>query len=222
LNGIEPCHTRVEDMAADYLSEIRTVQPHGPYHIGGFSFGGLVAFEMAQQLLVQGEGVGLLALLDTYADKSDALLPLGRLLISPAKGEFLKASAVGLVRTLRWKRRWLSLPENIKRVHTSCSAAASRYRLRPYGGRITLICTRQTLVRAPEYNFAAWRQVAAGGVDVRVMEGNHGDMLGEPLADSLAETLKKCLDSSSLIDNTVMVPATSAVPTYVSSRPNVA
>jgi thioesterase domain-containing protein/acyl carrier protein len=222
LNGIEPCHTRVEDMAADYLSEIRTVQPHGPYHIGGFSFGGLVAFEMAQQLLVQGEAVGLLALLDTYADKSKALLPLGRLLISPAKGEFLKASAVGLVRTLRWKRRWLSLPENIKRVHDSCSAAANRYRLRPYGGRITLICTRQTLVRAPEYKFASWRQVAAGGVEVRLIEGNHGDMLGEPQVASLAETLKSCLDSSSLVENAVMVPYTGAVPTYVSSRPNVA
>jgi amino acid adenylation domain-containing protein len=57
-----PC--KVEDMAADYVKEIRMVQPEGPYFIGGYSFGGMVAFEVAQQLQQQGQQVALLALLD--------------------------------------------------------------------------------------------------------------------------------------------------------------
>ena len=48
----------VEDMAADYLKQIRGVQPQGPYLIGGFSFGGLVAYEMAQQLRQSGRKSG--------------------------------------------------------------------------------------------------------------------------------------------------------------------
>ncbi|HYU30931.1 MAG TPA: thioesterase domain-containing protein, partial [Thermoanaerobaculia bacterium] len=54
----------IEEMAANYLEAVRRVQPHGPYHLGGWSFGGLVAFEMAQQLVKAGEEVALLALLD--------------------------------------------------------------------------------------------------------------------------------------------------------------
>ncbi len=54
----------LEAMAARYLAEIRSVQPHGPYRLGGWSMGGLVAFEMACQLTLLGEAVELLALLD--------------------------------------------------------------------------------------------------------------------------------------------------------------
>ena len=64
LGGAEP-HTRLEDAARDYLAEIRQVQPHGPYLIGGFSGGGLTALEMAHQLRAAGEDVALLTLLDT-------------------------------------------------------------------------------------------------------------------------------------------------------------
>jgi thioesterase domain-containing protein/NAD(P)-dependent dehydrogenase (short-subunit alcohol dehydrogenase family) len=56
---------RIEDMAALYIKEIREVYPHGPYMLGGFSMGGEVAFEMAQQLTAAGEEVGLLVLFDT-------------------------------------------------------------------------------------------------------------------------------------------------------------
>jgi thioesterase domain-containing protein len=52
-------------MAAAYIAELRRVQPAGPYFLGGWSFGGLAAFEMAQQLRAEGEEVGLLAVIDT-------------------------------------------------------------------------------------------------------------------------------------------------------------
>jgi thioesterase domain-containing protein/acyl carrier protein len=67
LEGGEPPHTRIEDMAAAYVSEMRKVQPQGPYRLGGYSSGGVVAFEMARLLQAQGEQVGLLALFDSYA-----------------------------------------------------------------------------------------------------------------------------------------------------------
>jgi amino acid adenylation domain-containing protein len=66
LDGSGAPHTRVEDMAAHYIKEMRELQPEGPYFIGGRSLGGMVAFEMAQQLKAQGQTIGLLALLDTY------------------------------------------------------------------------------------------------------------------------------------------------------------
>src|SRR5262249_20645259 len=63
--GDSPLHTEIETMTAYYLQAIRAVQPDGPYLLGGWSLGGVVAFEMAQQLQAQGQTVALLALLDT-------------------------------------------------------------------------------------------------------------------------------------------------------------
>lgn len=65
LDGKQPPRTKVEDMASHYLQEIKTLQPQGPYFLAGYSFGGVIAFEMAQQLHKQGEKVGLLAMIDT-------------------------------------------------------------------------------------------------------------------------------------------------------------
>jgi thioesterase domain-containing protein len=64
-------------MAADYLREIRMLQSEGPYFLGGFSFGGLVAFEMAQQLQKQGEDVALLILLDPTSPRDGVWAPPG-------------------------------------------------------------------------------------------------------------------------------------------------
>lgn len=64
FGDIEP-HASFEAAARDYIEELRTVQPHGPYLLGGFSGGGLTAYEMARQLRAEGEDVGRLVLLDT-------------------------------------------------------------------------------------------------------------------------------------------------------------
>jgi acyl-CoA synthetase (AMP-forming)/AMP-acid ligase II/thioesterase domain-containing protein len=58
---------RLEEMAARYLTEIRRLQPHGPYYLGGYSMGGVAAFEIAQQLRRDGQQVNLLAILDSSA-----------------------------------------------------------------------------------------------------------------------------------------------------------
>ena len=58
-------------MAEEYVAAIREVQPQGPYLLGGWSAGGLIALEMAQQLLGQGESIRMLALLDTSPETAD-------------------------------------------------------------------------------------------------------------------------------------------------------
>jgi thioesterase domain-containing protein len=65
LEDAQEPFTTIEEMAAHYAGEIRTVQPAGPYRIGGWSFGGLAAFELARQLQAAGDEVELLAVLDT-------------------------------------------------------------------------------------------------------------------------------------------------------------
>lgn len=65
LGGRQVGHATVEEMAEFYIQEIKTLQPEGPYYLGGTSFGGLTAFEAAQQLNNKGEEVALVALLDT-------------------------------------------------------------------------------------------------------------------------------------------------------------
>ncbi|WP_392535598.1 AMP-binding protein [Nostoc sp. C117] len=67
LDGDKEPLSRVEDIAANYIKAIQTIQPTGPYFIGGHSFGGKVAFEMSQQLQKQGSTVALLAIIDIPA-----------------------------------------------------------------------------------------------------------------------------------------------------------
>lgn len=75
LDGKEDPYTWIEEMAADYLRYMRSVQPQGPYFLAGLSSGGRVAFEMAQQLHAQGEAVGLVVMFDTYGPGFPKLLP---------------------------------------------------------------------------------------------------------------------------------------------------
>ncbi|MBV9789120.1 MAG: amino acid adenylation domain-containing protein, partial [Chloroflexi bacterium] len=76
--GVEPGqlpHRSMEALAAEYLVALREVQPHGPYRLGGWSFGGVVAFEIARQLQEQGETIEVLALIDSGAPMPSQALP---------------------------------------------------------------------------------------------------------------------------------------------------
>ena len=99
----------LRETAATYIREIKAIQPHGPYFIGGGSAGGLFAYEMAQQLTESGDGVGLLALGDTFNLKYPTMIPKSRVLYCHAR--FLVQRTmhhiVTLARTppLEWPRR---------------------------------------------------------------------------------------------------------------------
>ena len=71
LDGQSEPHTSVEEMAAHYIESIQTIQPQGPYFLGGHSLGGHIVFEMAQQLKKKGHDIALLAILDTSAPTFD-------------------------------------------------------------------------------------------------------------------------------------------------------
>ena len=70
--GDQEPHTRIEDMAAYYAEAIRRQQARGPYHLGGYCYGGVVAFEVARQLEALGEQVALLAIFEGYAPRGAA------------------------------------------------------------------------------------------------------------------------------------------------------
>ena len=64
MAGVPLAHARIEDMAAFYIDQVRKKQPHGPYRLGGMCAGGVIAYEMASQLVRAGESVELVAILD--------------------------------------------------------------------------------------------------------------------------------------------------------------
>lgn len=75
LSELGIIHSSLEDMANDYLRELLSVQPKGPYCLGGLSLGGQIAFEMAQQLVARGEKIAFLCMFDTFAPNPHAPIP---------------------------------------------------------------------------------------------------------------------------------------------------
>nr|WP_323073551.1 non-ribosomal peptide synthetase [Mycetohabitans endofungorum] len=71
LNDLQPTAASIEAMASDYIKQIQRIQPSGPYHLLGWSFGGNVVHNMATQLEQQGEKIALLVLLDSYPDHTN-------------------------------------------------------------------------------------------------------------------------------------------------------
>lgn len=128
LDGKRPLHTTVEEMAEHYVNEIREFQPQGPYYIGGSSFGGVIAYEMALRLTAMGESVALLAMFDSMAPGFPIFLPnakrwmralnkmryrvelhAGNLKVTdwPGRVEYIRVKAVRFLREVRnqYKKR---------------------------------------------------------------------------------------------------------------------
>jgi len=212
-----PRHTRVEEMAAHYVEELRAVQREGPYLLGGWSFGGVIAFEMAQQLQTQGQQLSQLVLFDSFPPRPAAVsrnengaervlnfaLQLGLSMKS------LSASREQIERLNRDERFAYVLnlakaedvlpsyigPDHISRlweVFEANFSAASIYRARPYAGRITLIRAREN--GSGRDSAAEWEPLAAGGLEVFTVPGDHFTFLREPHVRDLAETLQASLD----------------------------
>jgi len=208
LNGERPCFTRVEDMAAHYLSELKKLQPEGPYFIGGYSFGGLVAYEMAQQLRASGESVGLLGLLDTYAGRlrsvSGSVL---RMMMHPSRQRLFRDMPKAAGESLQRRVRGLMISRVLKNVLRSNQTAADRYILRPYDGKITLFRASELSLRSFEDLYSAWTSLALGGLDIQEITGDHGGVLVSPQVDVLAAKLKASIDKNVVSTNDIPSPA---------------
>jgi len=200
-------HSRIEDMAADYIREIRTVQPEGPYFLGGFSMGGKVAFEMAQQLHTQGQKVAILALFDTQGP--DWLKPL------PVHTRVLRHLS-NLLR-LKPKDKLTYLKNNLGRrfysghsqplpqayqlspLRQALEQADSYYVPQVYPGRAIIFRAGEPLEGWLDWCSVdpqlGWGGLVAEGLEIHEFSGNHVNMFREPNVRYLAEKLKACLDA---------------------------
>ena len=199
LDGKRECLTSIPEMAERYIQEIRKVQPEGPYRIGGYSFGGLVAYEMAQMLEAQGIEVSLLALFDTYPGKMESRASqLKNLRTLPLKEQvgFLFKKGSFVLMTLQKRLELQFLPRALRNVRQSCAKAAGNYDVQPYRGKVTLFRVREKSVGSLNDPYAIWWRVAGEGVDLREISGDHLSLLKEPQVRFLAEELGNCLTQS--------------------------
>jgi amino acid adenylation domain-containing protein len=199
LDGTKPPHTRVEEMAAHYVKEIRSVQPEGPYFLGGLSFGGAVALEMARQLQTEGQHVGLLALFDTFAGRrarrTTLMLKFVRLPLR-RKVAYVPWKARAVKRRVE---RW-ALPPTLKAVRAAHRVANSRYVMRRYEGGVTLFTPGDLSLRGSDDPRAAWKEFASD-VEIQEVPGDHDSMLDEPHVRILGERLVECLERAQATDS---------------------
>jgi len=194
LDGTQPCLQRVEDMADVYLEHLRAAQPEGPYFLGGYSFGGYVALEMARRLLAQGDEVRALVLLDTYAGESKSLVGRFLTLSTGEKIAYLRKRAERYRKGIKRRIDFMFLPPAVKNVRRTLAAAENNYRLRAYPDRILLFRASEKGLRGLEDATGGWHKYAGGGLDLHEIDGDHGNILNEPNVRLLAAELRHCLE----------------------------
>lgn len=122
VDGKQPPFASLIEMAAEYVKQIRAVQPEGPYMVGGFSMGGEAAYEIAQQLHAQGQEVALVALLDThnpeFARRRNNVLRMaeGTEDETAVSREEVPEFSEGLLNKLRLLKRWAILRYKLARM----------------------------------------------------------------------------------------------------------
>ncbi|NEP57336.1 MAG: amino acid adenylation domain-containing protein [Symploca sp. SIO2G7] len=218
----EQIFNKVEDMAEFYLKTIQEFQPKGPYQIGGWSFGGVVAFEMAQQLLHQGQEVSLLALLDPWTPilldpnkKIDNLYMRGVLsryfggmfgitdLVT--EDELLGLNSEEQIEFIIDKAEKLKLfPQEANReqnrrfidVIIGTLKATYTYQRRPYPGKVTVFRAREKHPHGIDPQLV-WVEMYAildvADIEVVMVPGNHFTFIQKPNNKVLAEGLRERL-----------------------------
>ncbi|MDU8926223.1 SDR family NAD(P)-dependent oxidoreductase [Alisedimentitalea sp. MJ-SS2] len=220
LLGDEAPHDSVTEAARDYLAEIRQVQANGPYMLGGFSGGGIIAYEMAQQLKAAGEEVSWLVMLDTPLPQRRPLTGRDRMAIQLHE---LKAGGFAypfkwLARRVAWefaKRRKsdAEVSENAEvsfhnsAIEQAFLGAVAQYQVKPWDGPLALF--RPPLVGkwqvAPERLVSSERAYVTSDNDwtplaplIEVVEvpGDHDSMVLEPNVRVLAARMKRAIEDA--------------------------
>jgi amino acid adenylation domain-containing protein len=215
-DGLAP-HTSIRDMATDYLAELREAQPQGPYLLGGWSMGGVVAFEMAHQLEKVGEQVELLTMVDSFNPSAgswsetiddEALLrdfafDLGlppdhlNILINTLSGAGTEAQ---LAHLLELVIRVKALPADIEmidiqrffNVHKLNSRALQNYI--PMAISAPILLLKASEGPKDQDPTEGWGKLAAAGIDLRESPGDHYSIMRAPGVRVLAEQLALYLD----------------------------
>jgi acetoacetyl-CoA synthetase len=208
VDGSEEPFDSVASMANYYLDAIREIQFRGPYILAGYSFGGVVAFEMARRLSAEGEEIALLALLDSYTHwRSWPLIDRLSVCLRKACRRISGRSADGIrvvpyaVRRISNAARNLraygrphtprSLPDGFQRVHECSIAALARYRPCFYSGKVTFL-RAATSVRYPSDPGKVWSHLARE-LEVHTVSGEHLDLVRAHV-EGLAVRLSLCLE----------------------------
>ncbi len=223
LDGSCPPLTRIEDMAALYVKAIRRQQPHGPYMVGGYCGGGLVAYEVAQQLRSAGEEIALLALFDTMnpckiqppSVASRTYYDLERLWFHAAnfmrldfegKSSFFREKIHALKSRLPvwWgmilakfgeKSEQVSGPRVLGQIWQANDVACQNYVPQPFPGVLTDFRPLKQY-RSLDKPDAKWERLALQGQNIVVLPVYPAGMLLEPFVKHLAVALKKVIDGA--------------------------
>jgi thioesterase domain-containing protein/acyl carrier protein len=220
LDGNYPLHWRVESMARDYIKHIIKIQPHGPIHLMGYSFGGLVAFEMAHQLYQQGKTVSEVVLIDTKMNPDNRpevgmrpgrrlrfrkrLERLGHRMQSPRQTFFRVTSLVlSAVTKPSLRRRILKkllmrlrlnpgapLPAN-ERIDFYLSLAFAAT-----GAYVPRICPSPVVLFESKYQPQKdlWRSVSGGGFEYHALNCDHFKLFEDPYMETIVNALTSFLD----------------------------
>jgi len=220
VEGEEPL-TSVEDMAAVYQKALREVQPKGPYILMGWSFGGMVALEIANNLLTEGEQVAFLGLIDTYtpsqlpdeeqlSENVEVVLELFGGNLSLPWEELRELSQEEQV-TLIWQQaRQANLVypdfeatqlERLLHIMKLNHKAMRNYSLPTYPGVITLFRAEAGSVAVSQEvvgvdTTLGWKEVAIAGVEINTVPGYHEYMVHQPNVAILANQLQSCIEKS--------------------------
>lgn len=227
LDGKKPVHTKVEDMAADYVAEILKIQPSGPYHLGGYCLGGTIAYEVAQQLIADDGEVALLALFDTHSRWFQASIPTrlytgiqqiafhaGNVLMSGPKGmrAFLSEKVLQvnqrLGRRISVARSKLGYATGLRKeapmalLERVNDRASEAYIPQYYAGKLTVFKPCKAYL-GYEDSSLGWGNGLVDELEVIELPVFPAGMLIEPFVQELAARLQRWLDDS----NTTVVVA---------------
>jgi thioesterase domain-containing protein len=201
-------------MAADYVEEMRRVQPEGPYMVVGLCFAGVVAFEMARRLTELGEETALVALIDSSPLKAAPVRgSKPRLQIEREKfGKLLRSDRRGQVEWVA--HRWQGLKDKVhlklgRFVYEHCTSKNRRLPRRPWNwvfvGNVMAVERSRTLpapvgitlIRVQDADDAresSWTKLALGGIDLHPLVApglNHNNLAKEPHVEVLAAELSR-------------------------------
>jgi thioesterase domain-containing protein len=190
-------HDHVEQMAAEYIREIRRVQPVGPYAIGGSCVAGVVALEMAQQLRRAGQEVSTLVLIDSLIPRWSRFMrnQLVNIWSTRLRPDLERARTDGLLNLAReWRRRRVNPSSHEQVGHRQLKiirtylARLTAYKPQPYPGPVVLLRAAHTDVEEAR----RWRAIATGRFDMHDIPGDHFSHLRE-YAKATATALESCL-----------------------------
>jgi acyl transferase domain-containing protein len=209
LDGVSPLGTSIAQMAADYLAEVRAVQPHGPYLLAGYSGGGVIAFEMARRLQASGDTIGVLAFIDTFhpqmkAPRINLFTRLGRLCRERAGylRDVLERRRLSIRDERGWRRieRHLAagepIPIDLRELHLirNFLRASSGYQPEPWPGKALLFRAEQVdyyhRAGGPTYG---WDQTVLGGLETVSVPGDHDSIMRGANAARIAHRLEQAI-----------------------------